>query len=79
MTGQRRENSPIFNPFLFITRYLSANIKHALRYESRGMETDVTKIHESGTDGQIQPGNGWNRFRPDREHLLSASQSDKYI
>ena len=36
MTRQRRENSPIFNPFLFITRYLPANIKHALRYESRG-------------------------------------------
>ena len=34
MTRQRRENSPIFNPFLFITRYLPANIKHALRYES---------------------------------------------
>ena len=34
---------------------------------------------ESGTDGQIQPGNGWNRFGPDREHLLSAGQSDKYV
>ena len=34
---------------------------------------------ESGTDGQIQPDNGWNRFRPDREHLLSAGQSDKYV
>ena len=44
--GTRSENSPIFNPFLFITRYLPANIKHALRYESRGMETDVTKIHD---------------------------------
>ena len=34
---------------------------------------------ESGTDGQIQTGNGRNRFRPDREHLLSAGQSDKYV